>query len=117
MAGCAGGLGQTLKESEDEYLLARMEYNDILSEYLELYEQQDEMTQMVWKETIDPKFKPVSTALTAWGKAIKAAKAAEEETDQLKTDQALTDAEKAFQKALPALLSLVEPLLTKGGGS
>jgi hypothetical protein len=59
----------------------------------------------------------VREALNAWGKTVKAAKVAEGEADRIKADRVLTDAEKTFQGALPALLTLVEPFLTKGGGS
>jgi len=68
-AGC--GLSQ-IKDQEDKYLLARMEYNDLLTEYLALYNEQDPATQLDWKINIDPKWKAVRAALATWKGALKA---------------------------------------------
>jgi hypothetical protein len=115
LAVLAACTGPQIQDAKSKYLLARMEYNDLLEEYLDLKAKQSPEVRAEWKRTVDPKCKAVGEALNAWGKAVKAAEASGEESNQLEAVRALTDVEKAFQKALPALLSLVKPLLTKGG--
>ena len=51
---------------EVEVPSARMEYNDLLEEYLDLKAQQSPEVRAEWKTTVDPKFKVVGAALKAW---------------------------------------------------
>ncbi len=70
---CLGAcVGHQVEDAKSNYLLARMEYNDLLTEYLDLKAQQSPEVRAEWKTTVDPKFKAVGAALKAWKGALEA---------------------------------------------
>jgi hypothetical protein len=73
-----------------------MEYNDLLTEYLDLKAQQTPTVRAEWKRTIDPKFRAVGAALTTWKGAIEA------------VDGDPVTAEKTFMAALGDVKALPE---------
>ena len=93
LAACTGPQIQDVKQ---KYLLARMEYNDLLEEHLDLKAQQTPTVKADWKRTIDPKFKAVEAALTTWDGALEA------------VDGDPVTAEKTFMAALGDVKALQE---------
>lgn len=102
-----------LQDQKDKYLLARMEYNDLLTEYLYLYELQDPGTKLDWKIKVDAKWRAVSKSLTAWKSSIEAidAMVASGEGDPDAEMFAAFAAEKAVLDAMIALQAVLEPIL------
>jgi hypothetical protein len=70
LSACAG---PQIEDVKQKYLLARMEYNDILTEYLDLKAIQTAPVRAEWKAKVDPKFKALGVALDAWKGALEAA--------------------------------------------
>lgn len=90
-----------------------MEYNDLLTEYLYLYELQSPGTKLDWKIQVDSKWRALSKSLNAWKSSLDAADAmiASGEGDPDAEMIAAFAAEKAVLDALIALQAVLEPIL------
>lgn len=85
---------------EQQYSVARIEFNSLFEAYLDAYDAADIETQTKWKEEVDPRINEAILALDLWG---------------LYQDSGgdIYEAQKAFLTAKNKLLELLAPIIVK----